>query len=112
MSSDPTPTTDPAKKAGDLASDLETIVSDVAQAAETITKANAWTALLGICTALPGLVKLLLDFIAWANKVSGGNPGTLIANFGAQVRALMASKTKEDRQNAAQQIANLFGHLP
>lgn len=101
-----------ATTAETVATDIETVVGDVAQAATVITKANAWTALVGLLTALPGLVQLGLQLWAWVNKVSGGNPGTFIANFGVKLGALMAAKTKEDRNNATSDLATLISREP
>jgi len=103
---------DPATSAARVAQDIQTIADDVASAADTVAKASLWTALLGFFTALPGLVQLALQFWAWAEKVSGGTPGTLIANFGSDLAALSNAKTVEDRNAAVQSIANRFARLP
>src|SRR5438034_886911 len=74
---DPTPLPqapiEPAQP-GKLAQDIETIADNVAEATQIVAKANWWTALVGICTALPGMVRLAERFWDWANKVSGGSP--------------------------------------
>jgi flagellar motor component MotA len=107
-----TPSTDPATTAANLATDIETLASDAASAATVITKASAWTAIIGICTALPGIVQLMLIFWKWADTISGGNPGTLIANATGAFGQLAQAKTEADRQAATQNISNLFGKLP
>jgi hypothetical protein len=112
---DPTPNpqaADPAQAAGKIAQDIETIADNVAEATQIVAKANWWTALVGLCTALPGIIQLAKRFWDWLDRVSGGNPGTFIANFGADMSALMDAKSKEEKQNALQKIANRLGHLP
>lgn len=103
---------DPAAAAAQFATDVETIVGDVAQAADVISKASLWTAIIGFFTALPGIVQLIQQLWSWANTVSGGNPGTLISNFGSAMGDLTSAQTQEDRDAALSEITNLFPKLP
>jgi hypothetical protein len=109
----PTPTPPaPATTASNIADDVTTILDDGAAAMDTITTASLWTAVIGFFTALPGIIALIQDVWSWANKISGGNPGTLIANAVTGIRALLNAKTTEDTQSATQNLANLFNKLP
>ena len=103
---------DPVSTASQIESDIATITSDVAQAATTITKANAWTAFVGFFTALPGIVSLIREFMTWINAVSGNNPQAFIANLGQAFSQLANSKTEEDHANAAKNLAGIISKLP
>jgi hypothetical protein len=112
---DPTQTPSPSNApitGPNLTQDLETIVADGAQAFAAVGSANLWTAIVGFFTALPGLVQMALAFWGWVNKVSGNNPGTLIANFGAALGKMQAAETQADRDAALQSISDLFPNLP
>ena len=107
----PTPV-DPAVTASNIASDIGTIADDVAQAAVTVTTANAWTAVVGFFTALPGIVVLIENFTGWLNQVSGNSPGTLIAELGEAFSKLAAAKTEQEKSDASQNLSNLISRIP
>ena len=97
-----------ADKSEKIASDIQTITSDVAQSADAIVKANPWTALLGFMTALPGIVNLIQRFM---NAV-GNDPQKFIAKAGVVFDQLEKAQTPKEKQDAANSIAVITDNLP
>lgn len=106
------PTTDPVTEAESIENNIATIVEDVASAAKAITSANALSALLGLLTALPGIVQLAEQFMGWANALSGNNPNALIGELGTALEQLRNAKTEADHAAAAKTLSGIISRLP
>jgi uncharacterized membrane protein HdeD (DUF308 family) len=108
----PTPSPDLVSKASQIESEIEVITSNIATAVTVVAKANVLTAIIGFFTALPGIVRLIQQFMSWVNAVSGNNPQAYISNLGVIMSQLSTAKTKEERSNAAQSLSDLISKLP
>lgn len=73
----------------------------------------AWaSAILGLLQALPELLNLGKQFMAWLNQVSGNDPKGFVKKIGQAVSELNDAKTPEERKNAAKSIADVISRLP
>lgn len=107
-----TPTsTDPTTEVNKIIQDVEEVSTVVASAAATVSAVSWWTALCGLCTALPGIVQLILAFMAWWKTVSDNNPQAFIADLGAAFQQLQNAKSPKDKSNAASAISGIIARL-
>lgn len=63
------------------------------------------SALIGLFSSLPQLLKLGSSVWTWLLKVSGNDPQSYIAKVGDAMAKLNIAQTDEERQAAAQAIA-------
>lgn len=69
------------------------------------------SALVALATALPDLINLGKELIAYLDKASGNDAQGYVKKVGAAMSALNAAQTQEDRQNAAKAIADAIAGL-
>lgn len=59
----------------------------------------------------PELISLGQNVVAWLNKVGIDDPKQFATDLGDAFAKLSAAQTQEDKQNAAQNLANCFARL-
>lgn len=69
-------------------------------------------ALLGFFAALPDILKLVQQFMAWLNQVSGNDPQGFVKAVSAAFAEVNVAQTQQERQNAAKALADLISRLP
>ncbi len=69
------------------------------------------SALIGLLSSLPQLLVLLAKFMAWFKQVAGEDPQQFVKDIGIAFDQLNASKTAEERQNAAKALAGVIARL-
>lgn len=70
------------------------------------------SAILGVLQALPDLVKLLNEGVAWLKHVSGDDPQGYVKKVGQAMAQLNAANTQEERISAAKSVADAVAGLP
>lgn len=70
------------------------------------------SAILAVLTSLPDVLKLIQEATTWINHVSGNDPQGFIKKVGAAMAQLNLAQTIEERENAAQALANVIHGLP
>lgn len=73
-----------------------------------MTAAEIVSAIVALCNALPELVQ----FGAWIEKIAGDDPAAFVAQLGSAFDQLNSAQTEQEKQNAAQNLANLIHKLP
>lgn len=70
------------------------------------------TAGLTFLASLPDLIKLGQELIVFLNHASGNDPQGYIKQVGEAIAAVNKAQTHEERQNAAQKVADAIRGLP
>lgn len=65
----------------------------------------------GFFAALPEVIELIKQFMAWINSVSGNDAKGFLRDVGAVVAQVNAAQTQEERSNAAKAVADLFSRV-
>lgn len=102
----------PQEQVTTILGDIESIGTDVAQAATAVSTAGLWSAICGFFTALPGMVSMAQDFFKWLDAISGNNPQAFIAKIGPIFSQWANAKTQGDRDAATKNLASSIFNLP
>lgn len=72
---------------------------------------DAISAILALLQAIPGLVDLFKEAVAYIEHASGGDVQGFIKKLGDAIDQLKAAQTEEERQNAARAISDAIRGL-
>lgn len=68
--------------------------------------------ILAFLGALPELIALFKNFIAWVKKISGNDPKAFFQQMNQAFATLNQAQTPEERSHAAKAISDLIARLP
>lgn len=69
------------------------------------------TEIVAVIEAIPELIDLAKQFAAFLNKASGNDPKAYVARFGLAMKQLNQANTDQERQDAAQALADAISGL-
>ena len=70
-----------------------------------------FTGLLTLLKAIPPMVSLITEIVAWMKSTFGDNPERFLIDTTEAFRQAREAKNKEERQDAASKIADLIKRL-
>ena len=73
---------------------------------------NLLTAVIGLLTSLPEIVKFAELVMSYLNRASAGNPIAFLKELNGVMASLSAAKTPEEHSNAAKALSDLIGRMP
>jgi hypothetical protein len=103
----PTPPTPAQVTEQKIATEVEQITGEVAEAINIVSKVNTWTAVCGFFTALPGLTNLMLQMIDLFKTL----PPQYYSQLAASVTQIKSATTIQEREDGAKKFAASINDL-